>query len=142
MLFLQSTFIFSQENIKHKVVKGETLYAIAKSYNISINKIYQLNPSLKGATLQLGTIVTLPNTLIVKNTIEKPQFHKVKKGESFYSISKKYNLSVNDLELLNPSIETNKLKEGEKLSISKKEQAESIEIKKEEITQVKTEKIA
>ncbi|NJM80219.1 MAG: LysM peptidoglycan-binding domain-containing protein [Flavobacterium sp.] len=97
---------------------------------------------MKGATLQLGTIVTLPNTLIVKNTIEKPQFHKVKKGESFYSISKKYNLSVNDLELLNPSIETNKLKEGEKLSISKKEQAESIEIKKEEITQVKTEKIA
>lgn len=119
--FFTSTCLFSQQNIKHKVVKGETIYAIAREYNITVNKIFELNPTIKGTTLKIGEILQLPKNINIQTQVvdEIPQFHKVVKGDSFYSIAKKYELTVSDLELLNPNIESNKLKEGTVLTIVK-----------------------
>ncbi len=124
--FFSTILMFSQQNIKHKVVKGETIYAIAREYNITINKIYELNPTIKGTTLRIGDILQLPKNTPIQTEVVKeiPQFHKVVKGESFYSISKKYELTVSDLELLNPHIEANKLKKGTILTIVKQNETD------------------
>jgi peptidoglycan DL-endopeptidase LytE len=47
LLFFTSN-VFSQENsIKHIVAKGESIYQIAKQYNVKPNDIYKLNPRAK-----------------------------------------------------------------------------------------------
>ena len=62
LAFFVNSYVFAQQNIKHKVVKGETIYAIAREYKITVNKIYELNPTIKGTTLKVGDFLQLPIT--------------------------------------------------------------------------------
>ncbi|VXB64582.1 conserved hypothetical protein [Flavobacterium sp. 9AF] len=113
-----NNFSFGQNQDKHKVVSGETIYAIARKYNTSVENIYQLNPSLKGKSLQINSIVNIPkNTIQIVENQNKPKSHKVTKGESLYSISKKYDLAIEDLQALNPSVNPKKIKPGMLLTI-------------------------
>ena len=124
LAFFVNSYVFAQQNIKHKVVKGETIYAIAREYKITVNKIYELNPTIKGTTLKVGDFLQLPNTTSNQTTSieEKPQYHKVTKGDSFYAISKKYNLSLEALQNLNPNLQANDLKIGTLVTILEKEE--------------------
>ena len=92
LFFFSITFVFSQETIKHKVVSGESIYAIAKKYNVTEADIYQLNPKVKGAVLQLNSIIVVPNKNKSKNktseTNNNLQEHTVTKGETLFAISK------------------------------------------------------
>lgn len=55
------------------------------------------------------TLVTPPNRIT----------HKVKPGETLYSITKKYNCSVEELKRWNPTIENNTIQAGERLDLYK-----------------------
>jgi cell wall-associated NlpC family hydrolase len=121
VLILVSTGVFAQSNVKHKVVQGESIYSIAKKYDVKENAIYELNPNVKGKPLQLKTVLMIPakGKQQVVTTTELPENHKVTKGESFYSISKKYKMTVEELEVLNPSMSSDNLKIGDVLNLSK-----------------------
>jgi LysM repeat protein len=60
LLFL-STQTFAQKIIKHKVKSGESIYSIAKKYDVTQSEIFDLNPKLKGAVLSLNAEVKIPN---------------------------------------------------------------------------------
>jgi membrane-bound lytic murein transglycosylase D len=62
------------------------------------------------------------NNLVADNTRVKPQYvyHKVKKGESLFGISKKYNVDHTQLMELN-TLKTKNLKYGQVLKIKTKE---------------------
>jgi LysM repeat protein len=121
VLFFLSTFVsFAQKTTKHKVVSGDSFYSIAKKYGVSENDIYELNPKAKGKTLQLNTILIIPSSKPTKSSKKATQdFHVVTANESFYSIAKKYDISIEDLKTYNPSISPNKLQVGTKLSLQK-----------------------
>lgn len=121
VLIFVSTGVFAQNSVKHKVVQGESIYSIAKKYNVKEAAIYELNPAVKGKTLQLKTVLLIPSKAkqqVVSST-EFPENHKVTKGESFYSISKKYKMTVAQLEVLNPTISSANLKIDDVINLSK-----------------------
>ena len=118
----------------HIVASGESLYKIAKKYDISLEKLKELNPDIKPEAIQIGDkiVITakketpkpktpsqLQNTevLINNNSVNMDanlcldelgnQVHKVTKGETLYKLSKKYKVSVKDLEEMNPEIVAN-----------------------------------
>ncbi|MDP3312835.1 LysM peptidoglycan-binding domain-containing C40 family peptidase [Lutibacter sp.] len=103
---LTSSLVFSQTTVTHKVAKGESIYAIAKKYDVKETVIYALNPKLKGKLLQLNTIVQIPNKQVKTNEIDLSQIqnHTVVSGETLFRISKKYGISIQELEHLNPSV--------------------------------------
>jgi cell wall-associated NlpC family hydrolase len=121
VFILTTTSVFAQNNIKHKVVQGESIYSIAKKYDVKEAAIYELNPDVKGKALQLKTVLTIPSSVQISNvSLDKlPENHKVEKGESFYSISKKYKMTVAQLQELNPSITPQSLKFDDVLNLSK-----------------------
>lgn len=106
LFLLVSPLVFSQTTTtKHKVTKGESIYSIAKKYNVKQAEIFELNPKVKGKLLQLNTILLIPNN--EKNQISdisEVNEHTVISGESLYRISKKYGVSVQELQRLNPSV--------------------------------------
>ena len=61
LFFFFTTFLFSQNTIKHTVVEGESVYVIAKKYGVAEADIYEFNPKAKGALLQLKTVLIIPN---------------------------------------------------------------------------------
>ena len=130
VLFFFSVGVFSQEKfIKHKISKGENLSVIAKKYGVKTKDIQDANPDAP-KVLKLNSVLLIPNTNkkvttkkteIVANTTpvtsSNSGVHEVQQKENLWAISKKYNVSVDDLKKANPSLESEDLKKGQKLTI-------------------------
>ena len=128
-LFLCSGGVFSQKTIKHIVVSGESIYSIAKKYDVSESDIYDLNPKSKGALLQLKTALLIPNKKSkskinkeVTSSKNSSQTHIVESGESLYKIAKKYDISLEKLKELNPDIKPESIQIGDKIVVSVKKE--------------------
>lgn len=114
--------IDSASYIFHKVSKGETLFSLASKYHISKEKIIEANPHLETTSLlRENDIIRIPIRELIKNNPETtrpspPQqnIHIVKRGETPYSIARKYNIPLTKLTALNPSIEKG-IREGDQL---------------------------
>ena len=112
----------------HKVASGETLFGIAKSSNLAVAYLKKINHLNKnkikiGQTLKLSEISENQNRTTEKEispqkTQNSPKVihHKVKPGETFYSIAKTYNCKVEQLKEWNKKSK-HKLKAGEKILI-------------------------
>lgn len=103
--------------ILHKVEKGEGLYAIARRYKTSVDEIKSANPEA-GEGLKVGQIILIPfNQIpITKTPKEAPVLHVVKSGETLYSLSKLYNVTVDQIKLKN-KLTSNSLTVGQELVI-------------------------
>lgn len=113
--------IFAQENIKHTVVKGETITNISQKYNVTPSDIYSLNPEVLNG-LQENSILIIPIKISTKSTNfqnENQIIHIVKTGETLYGLSKKYKTTIDILEKTNPELK-NGLKLEQKLIIPQK----------------------
>ena len=103
--------------VNYKVVKGDTLYSIAKKFNVSVDSIINDN-NLKNNTLSIGQ-----NLKIRSNEVEECfgkdisyKTYTVVKGDSLYSIARKFNVSVDYLKKLN-NLTNNLLSVGQILKI-------------------------
>ncbi len=109
-------FFFSlpvKSQIKHVVAKGETVFQIAKKYDVTPFDIYRLNPDAKNGVQENTTL------LIPKATSGKGVIHVVGEKETLFGIAKKYNISVSDLETWNKATLQNGLKKGQEIFVSK-----------------------
>lgn len=95
--------------IIYKVSSGDTLYSIAKKYNLSVNDLMDYN-NLSSTNLKIGEQLLIPVTPYDEN------IYTVKAGDSLYSIANKYGLSVNALKEYN-NLTSNNLSIGQKLKI-------------------------
>lgn len=102
----------------HDVVKGETLYSLARHYGVTVDDIKGANAVLTEG-LKAGQRIKIP----VKSAVEKSpkvQLHKVVRGETLYSLAKQHNLTVEELREANPHIKKG-LKAGQLIEIPIKE---------------------
>lgn len=86
----------------HVVTKGETLYSISKSYKTTIDELRRLNPALMDDNLPLGSTIKVPVVKDAMVTAEKgrsltPVYYTVRKKETLYAISKRFNTKVDSL---------------------------------------------
>ena len=83
---------------KYIVKKGDTLYGISNQFGESVIELASLN-NIKGDNLQINQELLIPdNSGTNPNTMF---FYTVKKGDTLYSIAKKYNTSVSEILKLN-----------------------------------------
>ncbi|MBK0369158.1 LysM peptidoglycan-binding domain-containing protein [Flavobacterium agrisoli] len=101
-------------NVKtHLVQPKETLYGIEKKYNISDEALKKANPFLVTDGLQIGQTLVISNGVSTAKEATKKEkkeskeayvYHDVQPKETKYSIAKKYNISIEELEKKNPEI--------------------------------------
>ncbi|CCK84574.1 Cell wall-associated hydrolase [Lactobacillus equicursoris 66c] len=102
----------------YKVVKNDSLWAISKKYGVSISSLQKAN-SLSGNTIYVGQTLKIPSsskttslkstaktstgskTAAVKATATSSTTYKVAKGDTLWSIAKKYGVSVSALQKAN-----------------------------------------
>jgi membrane-bound lytic murein transglycosylase D len=137
-LYLDTTNISDTANLEgyiyHKVKSGETLTAISKKYTVTIDDILDWN-DLRTTNIYVGQRLllkaTLPKTTTnttasattttakttpTKTTVTK-KYYTVKSGDTFSKIASKYGLSQSKLSKLNPGININKIKVGQKIRV-------------------------
>jgi LysM repeat protein/ABC-type branched-subunit amino acid transport system substrate-binding protein len=121
-LFFCLNTVSAQNFSTHQVKKGETIEGIAKRYYVTTSDIYALNPDAK-KELKPNTILIIPiskakkpkETEIVELVGYKK--HTVSRKETLYSLSKKYDVSEDDIKKHNKFLYANTLKKGDELKI-------------------------
>lgn len=88
----------------HRVVEGDTLFNIAKRYNVSVADLIIAN-NIKGNTIQKGQVLRLAQAKPAKTHIDKVSYT-IRKGDTFKSISARFNINIDDIRRLNPDLDT------------------------------------
>ncbi|WP_343697394.1 LysM peptidoglycan-binding domain-containing protein [Flavobacterium sp.] len=114
----------SSPKTTHLVAAKESLFSIARQYNVSVQDLENLNKDILINGLQIGQTISIPNkrkTLDgrVRVINQETIFHVVEPKETKFSISKKYGITIEQLESQNPEI-VNGLIVGNKLAINTK----------------------
>lgn len=102
----------------HKVEAGNTLWGLQQMYGVKAEKIMDANPELASG-LKTGQTVLIP---IVGEEASTPQEavtsdYKVKKGETLYGLSRKFDTTVDELIRLNPELANSTLQKGQKIKV-------------------------
>jgi len=105
--------------IKYTVRNGDSFWLIARRYNISHKKLAAFNHISHGDTLSIGQTLLIPQLApqkgIAKNN--KKIVYKVRSGDSLYTISKQFRVSINDLKRWNRLNLKKYLQPGQKINV-------------------------
>ena len=100
---------FTGEKKTHTVSAKETIYGLTKLYNVTESELEKSNPGLLANGLKIGDQLVIPTKKAIITEMKSPSSdgkksreHIVEAKETLYSISKEYNVTVEDLEKLNP----------------------------------------
>ncbi len=107
----------------HTVLKGETLFSISQKYQISVQEILDLNPEVS-ENIKTGQTLLLPYTEKEPIQNDPENTYRVKSGDTWYSISRSLECSVQQLQAANQEIfERGPLQIGSLLNIPEALQA-------------------
>lgn len=99
----------------HRVTQGETLYAISRHYGTPIPEILEYN-STADAGLEIGQILKVPYTRRTQTVPSSGRKHTVQQGETLFSISRTYEVTVDELRKWN-NLPDNSISVGQELTI-------------------------
>jgi LysM repeat protein len=112
----------------HTIQPKETLYSLSIRYNVSAEAIAEANPGLSVATFLIGKNIRIPLSVVAeelerkeKSVITRNIEYKVERRETLYRISRKFNISSDELIAKNPELK-NGVKAGMILTIPIKEE--------------------
>ena len=99
----------TSNTITYTVKSGDSLYSIAKNYDVTVDAIKKEN-NLTSNLLSIGQVLKIPTTSVTETT------YVVKSGDNLYSIARKFNTTVDKLKKLN-NLTSNLLSIGQILII-------------------------
>lgn len=113
----------------HTVLAKETPYGISKQYGLTVDELYQLNPSKRDGGLKIGDVIvvskggggtkTVASTPASTNSVAKTGKTgtiTLQPKQTIYGITKQYQISEADLRKLNPELDSH-MKIGEKITL-------------------------
>ncbi|MEO7047613.1 MAG: glucosaminidase domain-containing protein [Ferruginibacter sp.] len=124
-LLAESQWIYLEKKPKqgnrdfYTAMQNETLYSISQTNAVQLQSLMQYNQMRDDEIVKAGKRIRLrPEAGKPVSLIQKVTTHEVQPKEGLYSISKKYNVSVQDLKSWN-NLDAEDLKIGQQLIISK-----------------------
>jgi len=106
--------------ILHKVEPKETLYGLSKRYDISVEEIKEANPEVEQG-LKIAQVIRVPFKNAGRDagvSTKGKKIHVVAQSQTLYSISKMYEISVDDIKKWN-DLPGNDIKIGQPLVVGK-----------------------
>ncbi|MDE0332159.1 MAG: LysM peptidoglycan-binding domain-containing protein [Nitrospinae bacterium] len=112
----------------YRIQPGDTFGAVAQRFGIPLNKLLEMNTHLHPRRLRVGVKILLPkapnnltsalqNSAPANGTAPMPKLHIVQKGENFWLIARKYNISTKKLVQLNSGIDPKRLRIGRQIRL-------------------------
>ena len=91
----------------HVVAKGETLYSISRKYGITVAELCTENNITQSQVLKVGQKLVIP-----AKALPTTESYIVAKGDTFYGIARRHNMTVDELLSLNKLKNSDTLKVG------------------------------
>lgn len=107
-----TAFIVNAQNAQtfvHNIKQGETVFSIARTYNVSTQEIFSLNPeALDG--IKAGAQLIIPQKQATSSSSQR--FHTIAAGETLYSLTRHYQISIDQICQANPGLTAENFKAG------------------------------
>ena len=134
LFFFIAGFGFSEE-VVHVIMKGETIYSIARSYGLNADEVLKHNKINDPSKVQAGTKIRIPGTKgsAESSSIESSRNsatpvriyppreaydeYRVEKNDTLYSLARRYSISLAELLEMNGFSSNHVLKAGEKIRV-------------------------
>jgi membrane-bound lytic murein transglycosylase D len=111
----------------HKVKSGENLGVIAEKYHTTVSKIMETN-HLRSSRINVNQTLIISSSYTPKSTNSvksipllktegEKKYYTVQNGDSLWSISKTYEKNISEIQALNPALDAENLKVGQKIRI-------------------------
>jgi LysM repeat protein len=113
-LYIQQTC--PPNTVRYQIQAGDTLYGLARRYGTTVAAIIAVNPGLDPNSLQIGRLICIPRQPVYPSC-PAGNYYVIRQGDTLYAISRRSNVSVNDLIAANPGINPNALVIGQVICI-------------------------
>lgn len=112
----QSYPLYAEDN--HYIVQaGDTLYAISRFYNISLDDMIEANPCIEPENITPGQIISIPLAVSQISCPTGATAYIIQKGDTFYSIARRFKMHLSPLLKANPGINPDALLVGQTIYI-------------------------
>lgn len=122
----KNTSVAFDSKFDYVVLPGETLYGISKRNGLTVDELTKANVSVLNGMLKSGQKITIPtrkgvtasNVTNASSAVVSgsSKYHLVEPKETKFGLSKKYGVTIEQLESLNPQI-VNGLQIGQKIAV-------------------------
>ena len=118
-LFMGQPFATAQTNgstgyFLHTVAKGQSLYSIARMYNVSVDDIVRMNPG-SDQKIRTGEALKIPQASATNN--RTAQYHTIQAGETLYQLTVKYGVTAQAICAANPGLSAENFRVGQVIVI-------------------------
>jgi LysM repeat protein len=100
----------------YTIRSGDTLFALANRFNVTVNAIIAANPGIDPMALRVGQIICIPAPAqggCPSGTSE----YIIRAGDTFFSIARRFNISVDALIAANPGVDPDDLQIGQRICV-------------------------
>ncbi|ACL69884.1 LysM peptidoglycan-binding domain-containing protein [Halothermothrix orenii] len=105
----------------YTIKRGDTLYSIAQRFSVSLDDLLEANPFIVPENLEVGTVICIPLATPPVDCPPGSITYTIKRGDTFYSIARRYNITVDELRRANQGINPEALLVGQKICIPDQE---------------------
>ncbi|AZO94634.1 LysM domain-containing protein [Halocella sp. SP3-1] len=100
----------------YSIKPGDTFYSIAQRYDTTVPALVSANPGIDFNNLQPGMTICVPRQKQYPSCPEG-NYYTIKANDTFFSIARNFNISVDDLREANPAVNPDKLITGQVICI-------------------------
>lgn len=119
VLCIPSQVIFPPcpERNYYTIKPNDTLYKIARFYNVSLDDLIEANQGINPDRLKIGQIICIPLATPPVTCPKGTRTYVIEKGDTFYRIANKFGIRFSALLKANPGINPDALLIGQKICL-------------------------
>jgi len=109
----------ARRSSRHVVRRGDTLWSIARTHSVNMDRLATTNGLQTDSTLSVGQVLNIPGTATLASTnpssVDGPTTYVVRRGDTLSRIARKFRVNVADLLGWNSLRSTSVIKPGQRL---------------------------
>ena len=103
--FRRTDNVAQDNNVRyHTILPQETLFSVARAYSLRPDDLIAANPGLSAETFHIGRTIHIPVVETTPNILPGHIRHVVQAGETLFSLSRQYNVEIDDIIRSNPML--------------------------------------
>ncbi|MDR0896237.1 MAG: LysM peptidoglycan-binding domain-containing protein [Oscillospiraceae bacterium] len=103
--------------ISYTIAKGQTLYAIARQFGITVAEILAANPALDVQLYYAGDVICIPKPGGGTGSTCNGHAHTIVRGDTYQALAQHYGVTVAAITNANPGVNPNRLQVGQVICI-------------------------
>lgn len=116
----QKTFPACPEGNFYTIQTGDSLFAIARKFGVSLDDLLEANPGVDPQRLTVGQVICIPLATPPVTCPPGTSSYTIQAGDTFFKLARHFGVSVDALLRANPKIDPDRLLIGQIICIPKK----------------------